>query len=101
MWKAVSAIESMSDVSQNALSGKFSSAKNRIWDSRHIPHKLPSQESSLKTKQNFGYTYNSVVRSPVVKQDIFQFWAIPSEYTVFDGRIPLFNSANPKNNLLQ
>ena len=35
------------------------------------PHKLPSQESTLKTKQNFGYTYNSVVRSPVVKQDIF------------------------------
>ena len=29
-------------------------------------HKLPSQESTLKTKQNFGYTYNSVVQSPVV-----------------------------------
>ena len=29
-------------------------------------HKLPSQESALKTKQNFGYTYNSVVQSRVV-----------------------------------
>ena len=98
MWKAVSAIESMSDVSQNAPSGKFSSARNRIWDSQHIPHRLLSHESTLKTKHNFGYTYNSVVRSPVVKQDIFQLKANPNEYTVFDGRTPHFNSANRKNN---
>ena len=51
----------------------------------------------FKTKQNFGYTFNSVVLSPVVQQDIFQFLANPSKYTVSNGKTPLFNSANRKN----
>ena len=53
----------------------------------------PPWRIDFKTEQNLtnrewknsptrrGYTYNSVRRIPVTKQDIFQFWAHPNENT--------------------